>query len=98
MWHTQVLPRFRAHRDILPESQSHKGVCLHACDIAYRWQPKSGQLTPTIAIVALEDHPILDPVPLTLAYHGYDTATIGAGDAVNHFLHGVARFMQRSQA
>jgi hypothetical protein len=40
---------FQAHRDPLPAAQPHhhsgkvhKGVYLHACDIA--WQPKSGQL------------------------------------------------------
>jgi hypothetical protein len=28
---------------IITAEKAHKGVHLHACDIAYRWQPKSGQ-------------------------------------------------------
>jgi hypothetical protein len=34
-------------------------------DIAYRWQPKSGQFTSTIAIVALENRPLLDGIGST---------------------------------
>lgn len=38
------------------------GGFLHAYGIAYSCQPKSGWLTPTIAIVALKNRPILDGI------------------------------------
>lgn len=43
-----VVARLWAHPGPLPAPQSsrkvHKGVYLHACGVAYRWQPKSGRL------------------------------------------------------
>jgi hypothetical protein len=29
---------------IITAEKGHKGVYLHACGVAYRWQPESGQL------------------------------------------------------